>query len=224
MTHVRLHPVTDVAKQWCDSPKKQTEERIHRIFWIVAGVLILLATIAAFVVIGRGIGSYIPGVAFAGCVILGTFIVTGGIMCFVIASQNYYRFKNRNGQSDDLEHSVALEAAIYLLSRCKFQEVYDYYHMKHGGIEPLVHKGVLTLEQGNQLHSMMEDYYQLSLILEISKKQNPLFVQALQNGEKISKTFDDTQKAIKDLNEQWDSLRQAIAQQQFSPADSIKYT
>lgn len=150
-----------------------------------------LVTALFFGVVGTFLSFYCKDVRFSYLMLAGA--VPCGIGSIILQLK-----KLRSGFPENLDDQAVRDKCLRFLTKCSFEELFNQYHHKNGGIALFVNTGFLTIEQGNTLKQMFGDYarYQKEMSKNKSNQANEL------------------SKKIDKLNSQWcDNLRVTIIQQ-----------
>lgn len=171
LTTIRSLTPNAKAKEWRDEGDPTLSEK-RQILCGRVGLIALAVLIAGGVAVGCyflanstetvrfigggcGGGPLIPVEPFERslaplCVIPGTF---GGVgILGALTGASTLHVKHKNGRSAvDLKNKENREKCLAQIKNKSLQEMYDTYHGKNGGLAPLVHHGILTMEEGDQL-------------------------------------------------------------------------
>jgi len=145
--------VTPEAAKWRDlSPQEKVQEKWIRIAWI-ASALILAVGIAIAIyfcctITGAG------GMSNAAWSLFPSIFGGMGLIPLIVIPILYNKEIRKNGGREDLSSEVNRDASMTRLSTGTLKNVHTHYYEAHGGLGPLVRKGILSVQEGDHLRTI----------------------------------------------------------------------
>lgn len=160
MNKIDLLPINSEAKRWRDLDASDIrKEKCLKIGLAAIGLLLLgglcvgsyhyLQAIAHLSFLGPTPAIYLSG----GGILAGSFFIASYVVDVEKFRNGWYQFE----PNFEKEPEKALRHYKRLTSK-PLDVIYNKYHCRHGGIRPLVRGGLLTVQEGNRLSSLLKEY------------------------------------------------------------------
>lgn len=130
----------------------------------------------------------------------------GGVIGLVIGAccVNGERY---SGWPKDLSGAGAVEAELTVLTKSTFTEVFDRYYQQNGGVQHLVHNGLLNESQGHELNQLFQrSHEQLALKKQFESRGIP----DLKTNLKAYPDYEDILTQVTQLDADWKALQNSI--------------
>lgn len=129
----------------------------------------------------------------------------GLILMLVFAAAANFEVSNNGSAPEDTPEKLA--ATKLQMRTASLENIYNYYYRKGGGLGPLVRSGILTVEQGNQLRTLLSGYHTSNMTTSEFEKRS-----TKENLDKEGKdsVYGGAKARKAELEEGWNTLQQGI--------------